>query len=228
LLEIKKLSYSVTEGGRSRRILDAVDLSLGAGESLALLGRSGSGKSTLLNLISGIDRAAQGEIWVMGRNISTLGEPELTLFRRQHIGFIYQFFHLLPTLTVAENVALVAELNHLPAATLQRRVKQLLDAVGLTGLAERFPDQLSGGEQQRVAIARALAHRPQLLLADEPTGNLDAQTGREVMRLLCHLVTEEDVTLVLVTHSQAVARHASRILTLAQGRFTDTPGELAW
>lgn len=228
MLEINQLCYTVAEGDRSRKILDCVDLSVARGASMALLGRSGSGKSTLLNLISGIDRPDSGEIRVLDQQISTLREPELTLFRRRHIGFIYQFFHLIPTLTVAENIALVPELNRVPPQRTQQRVEQLLLQVGLTNLAQRFPDQLSGGEQQRVAIARALAHCPQLLLADEPTGNLDAQTGREVMRLLNQLVEQQGVTLILVTHSRAVAENATRILTLERGRLTDQTGDFAW
>lgn len=228
LIEIENLYYSIAEGGKNRTVLDGVELSVAAGESVALLGRSGSGKSTLLNLISGIDRPGSGRILMDGAEITSLGEPDLTLFRRKNIGFIYQFFHLVATLTVSENIALALELNHWPAQEAKQRVALMLDQVGLSEYAGRFPDQLSGGEQQRVAIARALAHKPTLLLADEPTGNLDAQTGGEVMALLNQLVETQGVTLILVTHSQAVAQNAKRILTLEQGRLAERVGDFAW
>lgn len=228
LVKIRALHYRVKEGDQTRLILDGVNLEVQAGESVALLGRSGSGKSTLLNLISGIDKPNDGSILIDNQEITRLGEPALTLFRRQHIGVIYQFFHLVPTLTVSENIALALELNHWTPRDIKTRVDSLLDQVGLSLLANRFPDQLSGGEQQRVAIARALAHQPSLVLADEPTGNLDAQIGREVIALLNRLVTHEGVTLILVTHSQAVAQGANRILTLEQGQLAERAGDFAW
>ena len=228
LVEIEKLVYSLKEGDITRTILDRVSLAVQPAESVALLGRSGSGKSTLLNLISGIDKATEGRIHIAQQEITQLGEPALTLFRRQQIGVIYQFFHLIPTLTVAENIALALELNRWSAQDTKARVAELLEQVGLTAYAQRFSDQLSGGEQQRVAIARALAHKPPLLLADEPTGNLDAQIGRDVMALLNRLVAQEGVTLILVTHSQAVAQSANRILTLEQGQLAERAGDFAW
>lgn len=228
LVKITGLSHSFQEGSRVREILNSVDLEVNRGESVALLGRSGSGKSTLLNLISGIEKAASGRIQVNGQEISTLKEPALTLFRRNHIGFIYQFFHLIPTLTVAENIALGLELNRWSRQAIDTRVEELLKQVGLLDHASRSPDQLSGGEQQRVAIARALAHNPLLLLADEPTGNLDAEVGQEIMSLLQGLVKNQGMTLILVTHSQAVAKSAHRILTLEQGRLAEREGEFAW
>ena len=203
-------------------------MEIARGETLALLGRSGSGKSTLLNLISGIDRPDAGSIHIHGHNLTSLQEPDLTLFRRQHIGFIYQVFHLIPTLTASENIALPLELNHWSVAQSAERVTTLLAQTELTEQANQFPDQLSGGEQQRVAIARALAHKPLILLADEPTGNLDAVTGSRVMQLLQQLVSQEGTTLVLVTHSRSVANSADRTLTLTQGQLTDSEEDLTW
>lgn len=228
LVNITDLSHSFQEGARTRQILNGAELEVHRGESVALLGRSGSGKSTLLNLISGIEKSTSGHILVNGYEVSNLKEPALTLFRRQHIGFIYQFFHLVPTLKVTENIALGLELNRWSRPAIEARVKELLKQVALSDHANRFPDQLSGGEQQRVAIARALAHKPLLLLADEPTGNLDAEVGQDIMALLQGLVVNQDMTLILVTHSQAVAKSANRILTLEQGRLAEREGEFAW
>lgn len=203
--------------GRSDILRDA-SVQLARGEVVALLGRSGSGKSTLLNLISGIDRPDRGRIDVDGIELTALGERERTLFRRRHIGFIYQFFNLIPTLTVHENVALALELNEGSSASVDGRVDAMLAAVGLAGRADHYPDQLSGGEQQRTAIARALVHQPALILADEPTGNLDARTSEQVMALLLQLVAEYSATLLLVTHSPEIAARADRILTLDAGQ----------
>ncbi len=228
LIAVKDLHYSISEGTTCRQILRGIDLEVQAGESVALLGRSGSGKSTLLNLICGIDKPDSGTISIDGHEISTLKEPDLTLYRRQHIGFIYQFFHLVTTLNVMENIALPLELNRWPRTAIEQRTEELIEQVGLSGYQSRFPDQLSGGEQQRVAIARAIAHKPSLLLADEPTGNLDAQIGRDVMQMLNQLVKQEGLTLVLVTHSQSVAKGAHRIMTLEQGLLAERVGDFAW
>src|SRR5215468_10628292 len=168
------------------------------------MGRSGSGKSTLLNLISGIDRADSGSIHVDDLEVTGLGEPERTLFRRAHIGFVYQFFNLIPTLDVAENVRLVLELNGLRGTAARERTRAVLAQVGLADRAASAVEALSGGEQQRVAIARALVHRPALLLADEPTGNLDEQSAREVLPVLWSLTRAQGSTLVLVTHDAAL------------------------
>jgi putative ABC transport system ATP-binding protein len=195
---------------------------------VALLGRSGSGKSTLLNLLAGIDRPDTGDVRIMGRSVTTMGEPELTLLRREHIGFIYQFFNLIPTLTVAENLALPLELNGMRAAQRRARVAELLGKVGLEGREGAFPDQLSGGEQQRVAIARAIIHDPALVLADEPTGNLDAQTGHRVLELLSHLFRDEGHTLILVTHSREVSEIADRVLAVEDGHLTEHTQALSW
>ena len=228
LVQIKGLERTFQEGGKRRQVLAGIDLDIARGETLALLGRSGSGKSTLLNLISGIDRPDAGSIHIQGHNLASLPEPDLTLFRRQHIGFIYQVFHLIPTLTASENIALPLELNHWSMAQSAERVTTLLAQIELTEQANQFPDQLSGGEQQRVAIARALAHKPLILLADEPTGNLDAITGSRVMQLLQQLVSQGGTTLVLVTHSRSVANSADRTLTLTQGQLTDSEDDLTW
>ncbi|MEB4590934.1 ABC transporter ATP-binding protein, partial [Candidatus Thiothrix sp. Deng01] len=210
MLQAEHLHYSYPEAGRRHPVLADVCLGLQAGERAALVGSSGSGKSTLLNLLGGVDRPDSGEIRIAGRTLTQLQEPELTLFRRQHIGFIYQQFNLIPTLTVAENILLPLELLGVARQEQQQRLQQWLDAVQLSARGGAFPDQLSGGEQQRVAIARALIHRPALVLADEPTGNLDAQTGARVLDLLFDLAAQSGQTLLVVTHSRAVAERAGR------------------
>src|SRR5256885_6354860 len=179
MLIVRSLSRSFREGGRVHQVLDGADAQLRCGETVAVTGRSGSGKSTLLNLISGIDPAERGTVEIDGRDVTAMGEPARTLFRRAHIGFVYQFFNLIPTLEVEENVRLVLELNGVRGAAARDRSLAALADVGLRERAHSAMDQLSGGEQQRVAIARALVHRPGLLLADEPTGNLDEQTAGE-------------------------------------------------
>ncbi len=192
---------------------------------MALLGRSGCGKSTLLNLIGGIDQPDEGRIVIDGIAITELDERARTLFRRRHIGFVYQFFNLVPTLTVEENLLLPLELNGWSRSRGKERARELLRAVNLPEKAASFPDQLSGGEQQRVAVARALVHRPDLVLADEPTGSLDAESGEQVLELLDRLVSAERRTLLMVTHSREVAARADRILTLRDGRLSeDTAG----
>ena len=201
------------------RVLEALDAEVGAGEILAVMGRSGSGKSTLLNLISGIDHADGGSVAIDATEVSALAEPARTLFRRAHIGFVYQFFNLIPTLDVAENVRLVLELNGVRGAAARARTLEMLSAVGLRERATSAVDQLSGGEQQRVAIARALVHSPQLLLADEPTGNLDEETAREVLPLMLSLTRARAATLVMVTHDEQLASIADRVLELREGRL---------
>jgi putative ABC transport system ATP-binding protein len=225
LLEVHGLGRRFEEGGRVRVVLAGLDLAVRHGECVALLGRSGSGKSTLLNLVSGIDRPDEGTIVINGVTVTALDERARTLFRRRHIGFVYQFFHLVPTLTVEENVRLPLELNGERDGA---RAAVWLDAVGLGERLASFPDRLSAGEQQRVAIARALVHKPLLLLADEPTGNLDAETGRRVLALLTGLARREGATLLLATHSKQVADLADRVLTLERGRLLEQGAELAW
>ena len=210
LVVLHGVRKSFEEGETSHRVFDSVDLQIAAGSVVALLGRSGSGKSTLLNLISGIDVADAGEITVAGAQLHSIGEQGRSLFRRRHIGFVFQFFNLLPTLTVEENVRLPMQLNALdddPAVA-----RELLARVDLEGRSDTFPDRLSGGEQQRVAIARALAHDPEIILADEPTGNLDSAIGRDVLALLLDLARLRGKTLLIATHSHRVAVRADRVL----------------
>lgn len=200
-------------------VLEDVSFEVRRGESIALLGRSGSGKSTLLNLLAGIDEADGGSIRVCGQTLGPLDETRRTLLRRRHIGFIFQFFNLIPTLTVAENVQLKAALNQVAPRTRGPRAQALLEAVDLPDVANRFPDELSGGEQQRVAIAAALIHRPRLILADEPTGNLDLETGQKVLELLQSLSRDEGAAMVMATHSAEVLGGADHVLQMHQGRL---------
>jgi len=228
VLRIRQLSRSFREGSRVHHVLDRLDAEVRSGEHLAIVGRSGSGKSTLLNLISGIDRADAGAVEVDGVEVTALGEPGRTLFRRAHVGFVYQFFNLIPTLDVAENVRLVLELNGVRGAAARERSLAALAGVGLAGRAHSAVDQLSGGEQQRVAIARALVHEPQLLLADEPTGNLDEESAREMLPALLSLTRARGATLVMVTHDEALAATADRVLELREGRLQErraVPGQ---
>jgi putative ABC transport system ATP-binding protein len=219
MLSIRRLCRSFREGERVHRVLEGLDAQVGSGERVAVMGRSGSGKSTLLNLISGIDRADSGSIDVDGLEVTGLGEPERTRFRRAHIGFVYQFFNLIPTLDVAENVRLVLELNGVRGRAARERSLAALRDVGLGARADSAVDALSGGEQQRVAIARALVHAPKLLLADEPTGNLDDATAREVLPALLDLTRARGTTLLIVTHDEALAGAADRVLELRDGRL---------
>ncbi|MDX1824445.1 MAG: ABC transporter ATP-binding protein [Thiohalomonadales bacterium] len=229
LLRADHLHYAYEEAGHLHDVLQDVSLGLDTGERVALLGSSGSGKSTLLNLLGGIDAPTDGLIQIADKTITHMKEPDLTLFRRRHIGFIYQQFNLIPTLTTAENILLPLELLGLPLQEQQQKLTHWLDAIGLSGREQSFPDQLSGGEQQRVSIARALIHQPTLVLADEPTGNLDAQTGQRVLNLLFELASEYEQTLLVVTHSKAVADKADRILILEQGMLhNEGPQEIAW
>jgi len=220
LVQLTGIRHSYAEGASRRRVLDDLELTVPKGELLAVLGRSGSGKSTILNLISGIDLPEAGEIHLGGQRLDQLEERQRTGVRRREIGFIFQFFNLLPTLTVAENVRLPLQLNRLDNADSDRRLYQLLEQVGLAGYGPRYPDTLSGGEQQRVALARALIHEPPLILADEPTGNLDADTGAQVFGLLENLVRESGRTLIMVTHNTELAARADRVLRLQRGQLT--------
>jgi len=214
---IRNLCRSYQEGDQLHPVLNHLNAEIFRGETIALRGRSGSGKSTLLNLISGIDAPDEGQIQIAGSDITAMSERERTLFRRRHIGFVYQFFNLVPTLNVEDNVKLVLELNKIPAPEATQRVNDLLTAVDLFDRKLSYPDVLSGGEQQRVAIARALAHRPDLLLADEPTGNLDDTTARSVFGLLDKLVQQVGGTMIVATHSVEVAGFCDRVLELRDG-----------
>ena len=221
VVELHDVFKSYSEGDAVREVLSGVRLTLHAGEFVVLLGRSGSGKSTLLNLISGIDLPSRGTVRVDGRELVALSEQERTLLRRERIGFIFQAFNLLPTLTVEENILLPLELTGREGPTSRDRVRELLDTVGLGNRAASFPDRLSGGEQQRVAVARALAHTPSLLLADEPTGNLDEQTGRKVLDLLEGLTRREKACALIVTHDPGLVSRADRVLALETGRLVE-------
>jgi putative ABC transport system ATP-binding protein len=219
-LEIRNLSKSFREGEQLREVLKGCSLTVPRGEFTAVVGKSGTGKSTLLNLISGIDRPDEGSITIRGRELTALEERERTLFRRREIGFVFQFFNLIPTLTTVENVSLPLELTGSSLGESQNRAGELLEQVGLGDRLETFPDRLSGGEQQRVAIARALVHDPLLVLADEPTGNLDEETGGAVLELLRNLTGRVGRNLIMVTHSLETAAGADRIVELRDGCFT--------
>jgi putative ABC transport system ATP-binding protein len=227
-LQLRGLSHSFREGERQRRVLDRLDLQLARGETLALIGQSGSGKSTLLNLIAGLEPPDAGEVLIAGQDITRLDEAARTRLRRRHIGFVYQGFNLLPTLNALENILLPLDLDGAAPAISEARARELLAQVGLAERAEAFPDQLSGGEQQRIALARALVHRPALILADEPTGNLDAESGARVLELLAELVREQNAALLLVTHSAAVAASADRVLQLRDGQLATPESRAAW
>jgi putative ABC transport system ATP-binding protein len=218
-LLIRELSRSFHEGARIHRVLDGASAQIARGEAVAIVGRSGSGKSTLLNLVSGIDRPDSGRVEIDGREVTSLQEPERTLYRRRHIGFVYQFFNLVPTLNVAENVRIVLELNGKRGREARERTAAMLQRVELADRAESAIDVLSGGEQQRVAIARALVHEPAVVLADEPTGNLDDETAQRVLPLLFSLARERGATLLVVTHDPAVKAIADRVLELRDGRL---------
>ena len=199
--------------------LDGITLSVGAGEFTAVMGPSGSGKSTLLNLVAGLDRPTSGTVVVAESDLGRLGEASLARFRRERVGFIFQFFHLLPNLTVLENVLIPAQLASRPRAG--TRARELLARLGIEGVADRYPARLSGGQQQRAAIARALINQPTLLLADEPTGALDTRSGEQVLELLEEL-HHEGQTILLVTHDAKLAtRHAARVISLTDGRVVD-------
>ena len=218
-LRFHDLTKSYYEGDVRRIVLQNAHAEFQSGEITTILGKSGSGKTTLLNLISGIDAPDSGQIWVDDQNLTALSERERTLFRRTRIGFIFQFFNLIPTLTVGENVSLPLELNRVPRPQTYIKAQDVLEAVGLLDRWETFPEKLSGGEQQRVALARALVHDPLLILADEPTGNLDEETGAQVISMLARLARERNRTLLIVTHSLEAASHADRILRLSHGQL---------
>jgi len=206
-----------------RQVLESTAIEVAKGEFVAILGKSGSGKTTLLNLISGIDEVDCGEVYFEGIHLTKMNDTDRTLFRRRNIGFIFQFFNLIPTLSVWENVTLPLELLGLHGEQVDSHARQLLAEVGLTGREQTYPDRLSGGEQQRVAIARALVHDPALVLADEPTGNLDEETGLHILQLLDRLTRQAGKTLILVTHSPEAAAFADRIFRLREGRLVQVP-----
>jgi putative ABC transport system ATP-binding protein len=217
LVHLDRVSKSYSEGRDERHVLREAELAVAEGELVAIRGRSGSGKSTVLNLVAGIDRPSGGEVYFGGQALGALSARERTLLRRDQMGFVFQFFNLIPTLSVLENVLLPAELAGQQGA--RPHAVLLLAEVGLADRAGAFPDRLSGGEQQRVAIARALVRDPRLVLADEPTGNLDDATGAAVMTLLDSLTRRAGRTLLLATHSREVAALADRVLTIEDGRL---------
>jgi putative ABC transport system ATP-binding protein len=219
MLRVENLAREYSTGSSRQVVFDRLTFSVEQGETVALLGASGSGKTTLLNLISGIDTPGSGKVLLNGVDVHGLAEPARTLLRRQQIGFVFQFFNLIPTLKVGENVALPLELLGEEDSKAEQRAAALLDDVGLGGLSNRYPETLSGGEQQRAAIARSLAHRPALLLADEPTGNLDEDTGDRIIELLTDLARQQGTTMLLVTHSNRVAQAADRVLRLRHGHL---------
>ncbi len=216
LITVRHLVMRLPAGGQLVSILDDISFEIPKAQRVAIVGPSGSGKSTLLGLIAGLDRPTSGTILLDGADMASMPERALARYRREKIGYIFQSFHLIPTLTALENVAVPLELGCHPSAEL--RAAELLKAVGLDGRLHHYPVQLSGGEQQRVAVARAFACRPPVLLADEPTGNLDSATGQQVIDLLLELHREHGTTLVLVTHDHQLASRMDRIITLRDGR----------
>jgi putative ABC transport system ATP-binding protein len=224
LIELRDLTKAYEEGGRRRMVLCDANASFARGELAVLVGRSGTGKSTLLNLLSGIDQPDSGEVIVDGVSLSKLSERERTLFRRDRIGFVFQFFNLIPTLTVEENLLLPLELKGKVSREQREAALHLLEEVGLRDRAASYPDRLSGGEQQRVAVARALAHDPLLVLADEPTGNLDLETGLQVLEILDRLTRRAGKTMVMVTHSPEVVGLADRVFRIEDCRLVERTG----
>ena len=215
ILKVTGLNKSFEVAGNSQPVLQDLNLEIARGEILMLLGPSGSGKSSLLNLLAGVDQPDSGQIRILNQNMTTLDEAGRTRFRREHIGVVYQFFNLIPTLTAMENILLPLSLNGRLAERPQ--AEQQLALMGLADKQDRFPEQLSGGEQQRVAICRALVHKPALLLADEPTGSLDNDTADQVLALMLEKIRQEQMTLIMVTHSDALIEHADRVLRLHRG-----------
>jgi putative ABC transport system ATP-binding protein len=221
LVELRNLTKAYEEGERRRTVLRGAEVSIARGELAVLVGRSGSGKSTVLNLMSGIDLPDSGEVIIDGVSLSTLPERERTLFRRDRIGFVFQFFNLIPTLTVEENLLPPLELKGKARPEQRRAALGLLEEVGLADRAGSFPDRLSGGEQQRVAVARALAHDPLLVLADEPTGNLDLETGLQVLEILDRLTRRAGKTMVMVTHGREVVGLADRVFRMEDCKLVE-------
>src|SRR5881397_3121836 len=220
MISLKKVS-KVFEGKRKAVALEKVDLQIERGQVVSIVGPSGSGKSTLLNLIGGLDRPTSGEIEIEGEKLGELSDDDLTRVRRDKIGFVFQFFNLLPTLNSLENVALPLHLRKWPRKKIEQRARELLELVQLGHRMEHLPDELSGGERQRVAIARALSVYPPILLADEPTGNLDTKTGQEILKLVDDLHARLKSTVVVVTHDLEVAEHSARTVVLRDGRIVE-------
>jgi ABC-type lipoprotein export system ATPase subunit len=221
LLSTRNLTRTYTPGRRELQVLRGVSLDVKRGEFIALRGASGTGKSTLLHLIGGLDSPNSGEILFDGQNLASLSTSALTQFRRNRVGFVFQAYYLLPELDALENVCLPARIARQPAGPAGTRARELLTRVGLKDRMDHKPYELSGGEQQRVAIARALINKPELLLADEPTGNLDSQTGSGIIDVLKQLRADSQTTLIIATHDAKVAAHAERVVELIDGRISD-------
>lgn len=223
LVQLKNVTKTFVEGNKQHHVLKGASTDFFEGEFAVVLGKSGSGKSTMLNLVAGIDEPDSGDVLIAGTKITALSEHDRTIFRRDNLGIVFQFFNLIPTLTVLENITLPYELRGTNRRQNDKRARELLERVGLPDRAGTFPDKLSGGEQQRVAIARALVHEPRLILADEPTGNLDGDTSDTVLKLLLDLTRELGRTLIMVTHSMEVVPMADRVFRLQHGvLFDDT------
>jgi putative ABC transport system ATP-binding protein len=219
ILEANDVSKHYQMGEVAVDALDRVDFVVGKGEFVAVMGPSGSGKSTLLHLLGGLDKTTDGEVTLGGRRLSVMSDKEVTLARRRNVGFVFQFYNLLPTLTAEENIALPLLIDGKKLKQYQSKIDELLELVGLTDRRKHKPDQLSGGEQQRVAIARAFVNDPDIVLADEPTGNLDSRAGEEIMKLLRRSCDELGQTIVVVTHDPKAASFADRIVFLKDGRI---------
>ena len=217
MIEINQLIKTLHGGGHKVEILKSLDLTIPTGQFIAITGQSGSGKTTLLSLIAGLDAPTSGQIVIDGQDITKLDEDELALLRGKRFGFIFQNFHLIPTLTALENVVLSAELNNTPGAT--KKANDLLGTVGLGDRLHHYPAQLSGGEQQRLSLARAFINEPDIILADEPTGNLDSKNSNHIIELILELHRVKQATIILVTHELHVAERSERILTLADGQI---------
>ncbi|WP_322791423.1 ABC transporter ATP-binding protein [Bellilinea sp.] len=226
-IQLINLKKTYSEGGERRVILEGVNLTISKGETLAVVGKSGSGKTTLLNVLSGIDRLDEGEIVIGDVCLNDLNEHQRTMFRREKIGFVFQFFNLIPTLTVWQNVILPLDLNHQADRVGLERAEALLDEVGLLSRKNAYPDRLSGGEQQRVAIARALVHDPLLVLADEPTGNLDEVNSAKLLDLIDRLTRRMNKNLIMVTHSREAAAIADRVMDLRDGKLEERHAQIA-
>lgn len=223
MIDLKNVRKVYSEGNTKHTVLNNFELSISEGEIIILFGKSGSGKSTLLNIISGIDIPDSGSVTIDGTDITKLSEKERTLIRRKKIGFIFQFFNLIPTLTVKENLQLPLELNN--EKDQNNRINSILSEVGLLDRSDTYPDKLSGGEQQRISIARALIHNPDIILADEPTGNLDYETSLQIIDLLDRVVKKKGKTMIMVTHSKDVIGLADRIISLKEGKITEIQKE---
>jgi putative ABC transport system ATP-binding protein len=223
LVDVRNVARTFGHGSTAVHAVRDVSFTIRQGELVALIGRSGSGKTTLLNIVGGLDSPTSGEVLVAGRDVTGMTARERTVLRRSTISFIFQSFGLIPMLTAAENVGIPLRITGTPRAEREERVRLMLSVVGLEGHARQRPNELSGGQQQRVAIARALAGQPQLLIADEPTGQLDSETGRQIMRLLRTVVESEGVTALVATHDATLLELADQVLALEDGQLRDTP-----